>query len=409
MKRVQGSAAIVFLFTISIYTICQAVPVKINYQGMLEDAQGAVNNASLAMTFRLFGQQNEGTPLWEEGQSVNVDSGIYHVILGDGTMNPSYSSLEAAVLGNDSLWLEVQINDEVSPMSPRQPVNSVVFAIRAGTVSDGAITSAKLAGGTVTTDKLPAGVITTDKIADGAVTAAKIVGGDGSGLDADLLDGQTSKNFASATEMQQSKADIEALETEISNLGSDNIATGAITTSKLANSSVTSEKIASGAVTSEHIALLGVEASNLNTDAVTTLKVKDYNITTNKLALAAVTASRIAGNAVDTENIVDHTITADDVSGPLYNSRAHLYMVENPVLISSDTKVVISASCNNVTDIPIASACNPSLNYAFRVMGKNNAGWLDSDVPASVECSLYNVASFAATGKAQIICLSPTE
>ena len=148
-------------------TISFAVPAQIHFQGMLEDPNGPVSD-TVAMTFRLFDvEENGDTPLWEESQSVVVDHGVYNVNLGAGTTNPSYGELHTALLLNDDMWLEVQVAGEI--MAPRQKVASVGFAIRAGTVTDGAITQAKLA----------ANAVTTDKLADGSVTAEKVSGGKG--------------------------------------------------------------------------------------------------------------------------------------------------------------------------------------------------------------------------------------
>ncbi|ETR64818.1 MAG: hypothetical protein OMM_15303, partial [Candidatus Magnetoglobus multicellularis str. Araruama] len=85
-------------------------------------------------------------------------------------------------------FLGVTIDDDIE-LIPRQPITSVVFAIKskeAETVVDGAITEHKIASGAVTTDK----------IANNAVTSEKIQHGQGSGLNADLFDGIDSNQFA---------------------------------------------------------------------------------------------------------------------------------------------------------------------------------------------------------------------
>jgi len=81
-------------------------------------------------------------------------------------------------------------------------------AVTTDKIADGAVTGTKLAGksvtsehlvnGAVTTYRLANGAVTADKIADNAVTAAKISGGAGSGLDADLLDGQHASDIIDA-------------------------------------------------------------------------------------------------------------------------------------------------------------------------------------------------------------------
>ncbi len=202
LKTVTGLFVMLF-----ISTTCLAVPAQINFQGMLEDVSGPVDY-TVTMTFRLYDMETNGSPLWEEEQIVDVDQGVYNVILGTGTINPSYGDLADALFSSDDLWLEVQVAGESPAMSPRQKVVSVGFAIRAGeadTVPNASITEAKLAPDAVTTDKL----------ADGAITAAKVSGGIGSELDADLLDGQQASAFGAASTVSQNQTDIAALQAEI--------------------------------------------------------------------------------------------------------------------------------------------------------------------------------------------------
>lgn len=185
-----------------------AVPARVNYQGSLE-SDGMPVTATVTMIFRIYTTSTGGTPLWEEEQDVAVADGIFHIALGTGLLNPAYGSLDSAVQGNDDLWLEVLIGGEVEPMIPRQPLASEPFAIRAGTVSDGVITQAKLADAAVTTAKL----------ADGAVTTDKVSGGSGSGLDADLLDGNDATAFAAVVHhhdtLYYSKTQVDALVSDL--------------------------------------------------------------------------------------------------------------------------------------------------------------------------------------------------
>ena len=71
-------------------------------------------------------------------------------------------------------------------------------AVTAAKIGVAAVNSAALAALSVTESKIDNDAVTTGKIADGAVTAAKISGGSGSGLDADLLDGQHASDIIDA-------------------------------------------------------------------------------------------------------------------------------------------------------------------------------------------------------------------
>lgn len=185
--RTVITIALLVLSIVAAGTTSYAVPPTISYQGYLESIEEPFTG-NATMVYRAFNAPVNGALLWEEEQVVAVDQGLYSVMLGTGLMNGSYGTLEEALLASDDLWLEVQIGGEAEPMSPRQRLASVGFAIRAGSVDAGAITA----------DMMGTAAVTTDKLADGAVTTDKISGGTGSGLDADLLDGQDAASFAPA-------------------------------------------------------------------------------------------------------------------------------------------------------------------------------------------------------------------
>jgi hypothetical protein len=106
-----------------------AVPQLINYQGMLTDGDGyPVTDSALMVHFRICDAQIEGAVLWEESHVLDVQNGIYNVILGStlepGTLDPNF-------FDTDSLWLEVEVDGEPGPMTPRQRLTSVPYALKA--------------------------------------------------------------------------------------------------------------------------------------------------------------------------------------------------------------------------------------------------------------------------------------
>lgn len=81
----------------------EAAPNLINYQGELADSGGTpVPDGSYTMIFRIFDAAVAGTPLWEESQSVATANGIYNVLLGSGTINPSYGAFDATLFSADN-------------------------------------------------------------------------------------------------------------------------------------------------------------------------------------------------------------------------------------------------------------------------------------------------------------------
>lgn len=104
------------------------VPNLINYQGMLTDGEGApVTDFALPMTFRIYNVVTGGTPLWEENQDVNIQDGIYNVLLGSGST--TIGSFDPALFSAAGRWLEVVVNGEA--LEPRQQVTSVAFSFQA--------------------------------------------------------------------------------------------------------------------------------------------------------------------------------------------------------------------------------------------------------------------------------------
>ena len=199
-------------------SVSAKIPGKINYQGRLTDA--ATRQAKPGehnITFRIYEEADGGTHIWSEAVTVEADSaGIFSAILG---------SAEPIDLTFDGpIWLEIEIEGEV--LAPRREVVSVPFAFsarRAGHAADSDslngldAASYSLTGHThsefVTRDEAGSvnggmivdGEITNDDIAsDAGIDPAKIAGtawtstndGQGSGLDADMVDGRHADAFA---------------------------------------------------------------------------------------------------------------------------------------------------------------------------------------------------------------------
>jgi len=77
-----------------------------------------------AMTFRLFESASGGTARWEEAYTtVQIVDGLVTVALGSTT------PLTPTVLGGPALWVEVVLDG--ATMTPRLPLRSVPFAVRA--------------------------------------------------------------------------------------------------------------------------------------------------------------------------------------------------------------------------------------------------------------------------------------
>jgi hypothetical protein len=157
-----------------------------NYQGRLTRPNGApVTDGPYKLTFRLFKDIAGGAAFWtQEMNPVVVRSGVFAVLLGSGTpLTPE--------LLDGNTFIEVQVGTD-TPLTPRQPIVSVAYALRAeraktadqayladgsvttAKIADGAVNSAKVADGAVVGAKLADAAVGTAKLADGAVTPAKL-------------------------------------------------------------------------------------------------------------------------------------------------------------------------------------------------------------------------------------------
>jgi len=147
------------------------IPEKINYQGYLTDPHGTSIDDTATLTFSIYPDTTDETPLWTETQSVTVTDGIFSVNLGDvTTLNLPFDT---------TYYLGITIGSD-SEMIPRQPLTSVAYAFRAkkaDTVQDNAVTTPVIADDAVTTDKISDDAISETKIASGAVGSSAIANG----------------------------------------------------------------------------------------------------------------------------------------------------------------------------------------------------------------------------------------
>ncbi len=154
----------------SVQTVSAEVPETISYQGYLEDSDGNPLNETVSMVLKIYDADETDVIKWTETLSnVDVIDGIFNVILGETT--PIGTDVAE---GERYLGVTVGGNAE---MTPRQKLNSVAFAIRAGvaeSVADGAIKAENIALGAITAEKMADGSVSSVKLAPSAVTGDKL-------------------------------------------------------------------------------------------------------------------------------------------------------------------------------------------------------------------------------------------
>ncbi|MEA3357973.1 MAG: hypothetical protein U9R17_00945 [Thermodesulfobacteriota bacterium] len=163
--------ALLITFFFTIFPAHAAIPEKINYQGYLTDPHGTPIDDTITLTFSIYPDTTDETPLWTETQTVTVTDGIFSVNLGDvTTLNLPFDT---------PYYLGITVGPD-SEMTPRQPLTSVAYAFRAekaDTVKDSAVTTTVIANDAVTTEKIEDDAISETKIASGAVGSSAIANG----------------------------------------------------------------------------------------------------------------------------------------------------------------------------------------------------------------------------------------
>jgi hypothetical protein len=217
------------------------IPKVLNFQGRLTDASGKfVSDGNYSLTFKIYSDSTGGSSKWSETQTVVVSKGLFNASLGVLTPIPD------SIFNYSNAWLGIQVGADPE-MTPRQRLSSLGYAYRGAKAdsssyssnsdrldglhaSDFSSTATDYGRSGVATDlyegtttltskyvnegqanSITSGMITDNQIVDADISASanitpsKISGtawtssndGTGTGLDADLLDGQNSSAFLS--------------------------------------------------------------------------------------------------------------------------------------------------------------------------------------------------------------------
>jgi hypothetical protein len=158
------------LLLISTDTLLAQVPQLLSYQGRV--VVGTTNfDGSGQFKFALVNASGSTTYWSNDGSStagsepiaavaLTVIKGLYSVQLGDTTLT-NMTAVPASVFNNPDVRLRVWFNDGVNGsqmLAPDQRIAAVGYAIVAGTVPDGSITSAKIASGAIGSSQLGTGL-----------------------------------------------------------------------------------------------------------------------------------------------------------------------------------------------------------------------------------------------------------
>lgn len=193
---------------ILLFTACLTAHAQVNtaisYQGELSTANVTADGPH-DFSFALFdaaenGQQIGNTLFIDD---VAVSQGIFTVVLDFG----------AGAFAGDALWLEVAVQssnstDPLELLSPRQAIQATPYALHAEMVALDAVSGAEIANGS----------ISGDDIALNSIQSIHIQDGSGSNLNADLLDGMDSQDFAQQAVIDNLNNTITALQHQLNTL-----------------------------------------------------------------------------------------------------------------------------------------------------------------------------------------------
>jgi hypothetical protein len=105
-----------------------AVPNFLTEQGRLFDNAGMPVTALTNFKFSIYDVAEGGTALWTETDAITPDDGYFSAVLGDGAQFP------ANLFNGSVLYLGIKVGSDPE-MTPRQPINSVPYAMLANNVN----------------------------------------------------------------------------------------------------------------------------------------------------------------------------------------------------------------------------------------------------------------------------------
>ena len=113
---------LIFIFAFSTFSY-GAVPQMINYQGKITTPVGALIDSNLSMVFSIYENEPDVSPAWAETLVVQVEKGIFSVLLGNVYPIPP------ALFDGTVQYLGVKAGTDPE-MTPRKEIVSVAYAYR---------------------------------------------------------------------------------------------------------------------------------------------------------------------------------------------------------------------------------------------------------------------------------------
>ena len=188
---VLAGAIVIFTMANIAYS---AVPARIKYSGILKK-RGVGCTGEKVIQYKIYKELSGGEAVWVSSQQpVNIYDGNFACEIEIPGIN----------WNEGPYYLEVTIGESV--LSPREEITSTVYALYAGDIDDGKVTTAKIADGAVTSQKIATGTISGINIAENAVATAQLA--DGAVTDVKVSSISWGKIFGVPEELLSKKSNI---------------------------------------------------------------------------------------------------------------------------------------------------------------------------------------------------------
>ncbi len=133
-----------------------AVPSVIKYQGILRKS-GAFVSGRKTMVFKIFDAETAGNEKWTSGRvQVDFSQGVFVYSLDPSGLDWGGSKyyIEVTIIDSEESAVPGHTIFTEHVMKPREEITSTVYALRAGDIDDGVVTSSKIADGAVSDIKV---------------------------------------------------------------------------------------------------------------------------------------------------------------------------------------------------------------------------------------------------------------
>ena len=329
-KKYNMKYLVVLLFFSLPMLLIGQVPKTLSFQGYLtNDLSEPITNSALDVSFELFDAKIDGASVWgPEEHIVNVDKGIFNVILGASTVVAVPLDLNLNLQFDKAYFLEIKINQSTTneEILPRIELTSSIYSLsNANAQNIQANTLALVNGGTGADNALDArvnlGLVTgTDihafnthlnDLSDGILTGTKI----GTGIDASNITTSTlgiGVGGTGADNVSSARANLGLiLGIQVQAFDSD--------LADLSDGSLTGSKIGTG-INASNITLNNLGLANggtgasvalnarLNLGLVINSDVQAHDLNLDDLADGSLSGSKV-GAGIDAANITVNTLS----------------------------------------------------------------------------------------------------